>query len=119
MLGSVNLFAADKASLEKEVVKLKEENALLSSERAGMYEELGIAYTKAGLLDEAIDAYKKSLFYNPNNAQIHYYLGLLYQKTRKDVEKAVSHFKRYLYLNPDAKNKDEVRYLIEMVQNKR
>lgn len=86
---------------------------------AALYEELGTAYTKAGLFDEAIEAYQKSLISNPNNADIHYYLGLLYQKSNKNVEKAVFHFKRYLYLKPDAKNREEVRYLIEMVSNKR
>lgn len=105
--------------INKERLALKEENNKLRTERAKVLEELGIAYTKAGLFDEAIDAYTKSLSYGPNNAQIHYYLGLLYQKNRKDTEKAVFHFKKYLYLNPDAKNRQEVRYLIEMILNKR
>ncbi len=89
------------------------------SEKAVLYEELGTAYTKAGLFDEAIEAYRKSLICNPNNADIHYYLGLLYQKSNKNVEKAVFHFKRYLYMKPDAKNRDDVKYLIEMVLNRR
>ncbi len=88
-------------------------------EKAALYEELGTAYTKAGLFDEAIEAYRKSLSSNPNNADIHYYLGLLYQKSNKDVQMAVLHFKRYLYLKPDAKNRKEVAYLIEMVLNRR
>lgn len=103
----------------KRVTPLKEENDKLRSERAGMYEKIGTAYTKAGLFDDAIDAYKESLKYNADNAQIHYYLGLLYQKSQKNIKKAVQHFKKYLYLNPDAKNKDEVLYIIEMIQNKR
>lgn len=109
--------AAEEAS--KRLDSFKEENNKLRTERARMYEEAGTAYTKAGLLDEAIGAYTESLKCDPNNAQVHYYLGLLYQKSRKDVKKAVLHFKRYLYLNPDAKNKEEVRYIIEMIQNKR
>ena len=90
-----------------------------ASEKAALYEELGTVYTKAGLFDEAIEAYRKSLISDPTNADIHYYLGLLYQKSNKDVEKAVFHFKRYLYLKPDAKNRKDVAYLIEMVLNKR
>ncbi|MCX5665631.1 MAG: tetratricopeptide repeat protein [Candidatus Omnitrophica bacterium] len=90
-----------------------------AAEKGALYEELGTAYTKAGLYDQAIEAYKNSLVCDPNNADIHYYLGLLYQKSNKDVEKAVFHFKRYLYLKPDAKNREDVRYLIEMVLNKR
>jgi len=91
----------------------------LESEKGALYEELGTAYTKAGLYDEAITAYRKSLACNPNNADIHYYLGLLYQKSNKNVEKAVFHFKKYLYLKPEAKNKEEVLYLIEMILNRR
>lgn len=106
-------------SMNKERMALKEENQKWASERAKLYEELGTAYTKAGLFDEAIDAYSKSLVYGPNNADVHYYLGLLYQKSMKNPEKAVFHFKKYLYLKPDAKNKDDVRYLIDMVLNKR
>lgn len=103
----------------KKMAPLKEENDKLKAQTASLYEEVGTAYTKAGMFDEAMDAYNKSLSYEPNNAQVHYYLGLLYQKTKKNNEKAVSHLKRYLYLNPDAKNKDEVKYLIEMILNKR
>lgn len=106
-------------SAQKRLAPLKEENDKLRAQRAAMYEETGIAYTKAGLFDEAINAYKESLKYNPANAQIHYYLGLLYQKAHRDVKKAVAHFKRYLYLEPDAANKEEVKYFIEMLQNKR
>ena len=104
---------------DKKINPLKAENDKLKAERASVYEELGTAYTKAGMFDEAMDAYTKSLSYGPNNARIHYYLGLLYQKNRHDPEKAAFHLKRYLYLNPDAKDKKEVLYLIEMVLNKR
>jgi tetratricopeptide (TPR) repeat protein len=89
------------------------------SKYAALYEELGTAYTKAGLYKEAIGAYLKSLTYGPNNADIHYYLGLLYQKSNKNVERAVFHLKKYLYLKPDANNREEVRYLIDMILNKR
>ncbi|MDD5496283.1 MAG: tetratricopeptide repeat protein, partial [Candidatus Omnitrophica bacterium] len=82
-----------------------------ASKYAALYEELGTAYTKAGMFDEAMAAYKESLIYGPNNAKIHYYLGLLYQKNMHDPQKAAYHFKKYLYLNPDAKDKREVRYL--------
>lgn len=114
----------DKATKEadaanKRLAPLKEENDKLKADQASIYEAMGTAYTKAKMFEEAIDAYTKSLTYAPNNGQVHYYLGLLYQKARKNNEKAVLHLKRYLYLNPDAKNKDEVNYLIEMILNQR
>lgn len=104
---------------DKELSALKEENNQLKEERGMLYEDLGTAYTKAGLFDEAIDAYTKSLSYSPNNARIHYYLGLLYQKSLRDPQKAVFHLKKYLYIDRDAKDKDEVKYMIEMLLNKR
>lgn len=106
-------------ALNKGKETLKQENERWRSERAKLYEETGTAYVKAGLFDDAMDAYNKSLSYKPDNADVHYYLGLLYQKSRKDPQKAVAHFKRYLYLNPDADNKEEVRYFIKMLLNNR
>lgn len=106
-------------SMSKERTVLKQENEKWRSERASLYQEAGTAYLKAGLFNNAIDAYNKSLSYDPNNADVHYYLGLLYQKQKRKPEEAAAHFKRYLYLKPDAENKEEVRYLIEMVLNKR
>jgi Tfp pilus assembly protein PilF len=90
-----------------------------AAQMGALYEELGTAYTKAGLFSEAIEAYKKAIACDPNNADIHYYLGLLYQKNNKDSQKAAFHFKRYLYLKPDAKNRQEVKYMTEMVLNRR
>lgn len=42
------------------------------------YSELGSAYAEKGMIDDAINAYKKSIEIEPDNAHVHYRLGTLY-----------------------------------------
>jgi superkiller protein 3 len=44
------------------------------------YSELGRAYAEKGMFDNAINAYKKLLVIEPENAYAHYSLGILYSK---------------------------------------
>ena len=44
------------------------------------YSELGRAYAEKGMFDNAINAYKKLLVIEPDNAHAHYSLGTLYSK---------------------------------------
>jgi len=98
--------------LQERIVSLED---TLQNERAMLYQELGTAYTQAKLFDLAIEAYEKSLSFNSRNPDVHYNLGLLYKHSRNNSKKAVYHFKKYLQLNPEAKNREEVKYLIEML----
>lgn len=112
--------------LKKEQVVLKKENdnleqnirsfeEILRREKASLAQELGAAYTKAKLFPLAIDAYLKSLSLNPDNAEIHYNLVLLYQYSEENTKESLYHFKKYLELNPNVKNKKEVEYLIAVL----
>lgn len=112
--------------LNKENAALKKENDNLEQciraleeisrkEKASLNQELGAAYTKAKLFPLAIDAYLKSLSLNPDNAELHYNLGLLYQHSEENTKKSLYHFKKYLELKPNAKNKKEVEYLIAVL----
>ncbi|MCX5704343.1 MAG: tetratricopeptide repeat protein [Candidatus Omnitrophica bacterium] len=111
-------------------IKLKKENEglgqkivllenTLKSEKARLYDELGTAYTKAKLFDLAIRAYEESLTFNPNSAQVHYNLGLLYKHYLDNSKKAMFHLKKYLELNSKAANRKEVEYLIGMLREKK
>jgi len=93
---------------------LAEEN--MRKEKAALYEELGTAYIQSKLYDLAIDTYEKSINLNPENAELHYNLGLLYKHSQSNSKKSLYHFKKYLQLDPKAKNKKEVEYIIEMLQ---
>ena len=110
-------------------IKLKKENEglgqkivslenTLKSEKARLYDELGTAYTKAKLFDLAMRAYEESLTFNPNSAQVHYNLGLLYKHYLDNSKKAIFHLKKYLELNSHAPNKKEIEYLIDMLGKK-
>jgi len=110
----------------RETEKLKDENLKLKkkildmenarkSDVASLYQELGTAYTLAKLFGLAIDAYIKALNLNPDNAEVHYNLGFLYQHSRGNTKKALYHLKKYLRLEPEAKNRKDVKDLIDML----
>ena len=114
--------------LMDEVTSLREENKLLESSvndlgveniqtHASLYIELGLAYAKAKLYDEAISAFEKSLDFDSLNPDAYYNLGLLYQHHRGNDRKALIQLKKYLELNPNAQDKTEVKELIAMIED--
>lgn len=101
--------------LQQRIISLE---CILQNERARLYQELGTAYVQAKLFNLAIGAYAKALDFNPNNAEVHYNLGLLYKHAKDNNAKSIFHLKTYLQLNPDAENKKEVEYLIKILEAK-
>jgi tetratricopeptide (TPR) repeat protein len=89
-----------------------------TKEKALFYYNLGVAYTKGGLYNEAEKAYKNSLTLQKNNPDAHYNLGLLYENAKNEPEKAIIHYEKYLELKPDAKDKEEVQEWIETLKTK-
>jgi len=77
------------------------------------YEDLGTAYANVKKYNMAIDAYEESLNYDFQNPRAHYNLGILYQHSQNETEKAIYHLKLYLKLNPKARDGKEVGYLIK------
>lgn len=98
------------------VEKIKSMEKTLQEERGTYHYNLAVAYTKANLNDEAIAAYEKSLELNPNNADAHYNLGLLYEKFKGDPDTATFHYNKYLELKPDAGDREEVLGWIEKIK---
>lgn len=98
------------------IVMLRDELELLEdtlTQERGLYHyNLGVAYTKARLYGEALAAYQKSLEFQPDNYEAHYNLGLLFGEIRENLGLAVSHYRRYLELNPKAEDFEEIRVLI-------
>ena len=116
-------------ALTNEYNKLKYANDALRSqlsskkndfenEKAVLYYELGVVYTQEHNFDLAFESFKKSLEYNPKNADTHYKLGLLYKYSRSNDKKAIYHLRKYLELSPQAKNKADVEYIISMLEKK-
>jgi tetratricopeptide (TPR) repeat protein len=61
----------------------------------------------------AIDAFEQSLEANPQSAAAHFELGWLYEEKASDPAAAIYHYKRYLKLNPNASNADNIKQRIE------
>jgi len=98
-------LAKQKKELQNKLIALE---TRLKKEKAQYFYNLGVAYAKAELYDEAVEAYEKSLALQDNNPDAHYNLGLIYDSYRQDPDNAILHFQKYLELRPDADDKDEV-----------
>jgi LysM repeat protein len=61
----------------------------------------------------AIEAFEQSLEANPQSAAAHFELGWLYEEKGFDPAAAIYHYKRYLKLNPNAGNADNIKQRIE------
>jgi tetratricopeptide (TPR) repeat protein len=94
-----------------EKVRSLEEN--MARQKALYSYNLGVAYTKAKLYDEAIQSYIESLQVNMKNPEAHYNLALLYENISHDPAKAAFYYKRYLEYDPDAEDKEDVEALIK------
>jgi tetratricopeptide (TPR) repeat protein len=106
---------ADLAKLQQDY-----DQAVFSSsvEKQKLYLELGAVYLKAKMFEASIKSYEEVLKLNPDNAQAHYALGLLCKQQTNDRAKAIEHLKRYLAINPAAKNREDVEYMIKMFDSR-
>jgi tetratricopeptide (TPR) repeat protein len=108
-----NKTGAELKGLKDKVKQLEE---TLKKERGIFNYNLAVSYTQAKLYDEAIEAYEKSLDYNPQNPDANYNLGLLYANVKNMPDKAVAYYEEYLRLKPDADDKEEVQGWIKQFQ---
>jgi tetratricopeptide (TPR) repeat protein len=81
------------------------------------------AYTNLGWVlmildkhDEAEAALKKALKYNRHSAETHLNLATLYSKDPDKRAEAITHYKRYLTLEPDSNLRERVGYDIERLE---
>jgi len=81
----------------------------MKKQEALLHYNLGVAYTKEKNYDMAIDEYESVLSLNPQDADTHYNLAILYDEVRKNSKKAIEHYQKYLELKPDAEDIDEVK----------
>jgi tetratricopeptide (TPR) repeat protein len=89
-------------------------------EKLDMYYNLAAVYAREGKYEEAEQQYLHALRINPMDADVHYNLGILYDDELKSPEKAVSHYRRYLSLNPHGPDADEVRnWLMKLEMGKK
>ena len=104
-------------ALSEELELLKHTSSALETtlqhERAVSHYNMGALYAQARRYEEAVEAYETSLRFDPSDSDTHYNLGLLYEKVIRDPAQALSHYRTYLELNPDAHDRDEVQRWID------
>jgi len=113
----INRLESEKKIQEIRIEELKETLASnqerLKKEKVLFHYNLGVAYTQAGDYEAAISEYEKALKIDPDDANSHYNLGIIYDDYRKDPQKAIAHYQRFLELNPDFEDYYEVQIWIE------
>ncbi len=62
------------------------------------YNELGVLYRRSGRLEEAAAVYSDGLKIDPNDEDIHWNLGILYDRYLPTPARALAHYERYQQL---------------------
>lgn len=89
------------------------ENNALYKETAEMHYNLGVFFTENRKYPNAVKEFERALVFNPNNAKVHYNLGYLYSEELKQHDRAMMHFGRFLEIDPNSKESNDVRaYLL-------
>jgi len=81
----------------------------------GLAYRLGRTYQDLEKRSQAVKYYLKAVKYDPKDPMPHYYLGYVY-KAYGQNRKAISEFRMYLQLRPDAPDTDEVKEEIEYLR---
>ena len=84
----------------------------LVKENSVLHYNMGVFHLQRQDYKEAIPEFEKVLELSPDDAATHYNLGLIYAEYLDNKPKAISHFKRYLILDPNDKDADKARKYI-------
>ncbi len=98
LLGELSL---NKGFYQQALENFNRAAVIWSLERAFYVNALGEAYFKTGELNKAAEKFEAVLKINPNYAQTHYLLGLVYEKKGRK-EKARQHFQKFMAIWKDA-----------------
>ncbi|MBL7157535.1 MAG: tetratricopeptide repeat protein [Candidatus Omnitrophica bacterium] len=107
-------------NLQNTTAALKDEIASVESkhkeEIASYMQEMAFLYVKTGMYSEAIDAFKKFISLNAEDADIYYNLAILYEESQKNRDAAIRNYRKYLELKPDAEDFYEVKIKISSLE---
>lgn len=93
-LGITQVKLGDHASAE-----IAFKNAIDTNNRnIEAYNQLGMLYRRHGRLDEAQFIYEEALRRDPDNVNIHWNLGILYDRYLPNHRQALQHYRRYQQL---------------------
>lgn len=122
-LAAIKRLEAEKAEIIKqnrELVKaiktapnrvrdMAAENQLLIRETSEMHYNMGVFFADNRKFDRAAKEFERALDFNPNNAKVHYNLGFLYAEQLKNYDEALTHFRKYLEIDPGSQESERVR----------
>lgn len=86
----------------KELLRSYNTFLFLTKDMTNTYYNLGVLLQETGRGKEAIIEFEKVISLNPLDINSHFNLALLYDTVVNDRNKAITHFQRYLALNPAA-----------------
>jgi tetratricopeptide (TPR) repeat protein len=72
-------------------------------------------YVEQNLKDKALVEFEKASKLEPDDQESHYELGKIYQ-TKKDFQKAIFHYEKYLYLGGE--EEEEVKKILKTLKRK-
>jgi len=87
----------------------------VSEDNMDLYFNLAVLYVKTGDYKKAEKEFLKLLRLQPDAADIHYNLGILYDDHLDDSRKAIKHYKLFVELKPDSDQAEQVNlWLLEL-----
>ena len=89
-----------KLSKEKVEVQIKEVDDKSVTKKAEEWFQKGVEASKTNNYDEAIKCFKKAIAIDPNNAAIHYNLGITYYD-KGMLDEAITEYKKTIAINPN------------------
>ncbi|MEK7198225.1 MAG: hypothetical protein AAB648_02050, partial [Patescibacteria group bacterium] len=84
-----------------EAVKRAEELVILNNVDVGALFQLGFLYYKVGRYDDSKVVFERTVELSSNYSNARYFLGLIYDRTTEDRNKAIEEFRKIAELNPD------------------
>lgn len=102
----------------KMIEQLNEERQKYSTTCTELYYQLGVAHTKSGEYDAAIESLEESVKAGNENAYAHYMLGLLYKHHSGNEAEAVKEINKCIRMNPDLLNNTKVKQLYELLNSR-
>ena len=104
-------------SQKKQLTALRESTLGASGEtledRVNLHYNLAVLYDKTQMYERAEEQYRRCLELDPEDAAVHYNLGILYEDKLDNPRRALKHYEAFLSLNPDP---DDARRVSRWVQ---
>jgi len=107
-----NRIKHEARTVPQDISQMAREHQRLIKETADMHYNLGVLFTKSRQYSQAAAEFRKVLELRPDDGDAYYNLGVIYAEHLPDRDKALALFRRYLQINPDARDASWVKQYI-------